>query len=104
MPDGSHLTDNQRNVQTLDSVNAEHHSIASMDRHSVDSCNYVSNQYEHQYHDSPDSRYKYRSSDMSTVAETVTHVSETDSSIAGQNYGSVGNSSVQNMGVQQNYQ
>ena len=103
MTDGTHLTDNQRTVNTMDSVNTEHNPLPPMDRHSVDSCNYVSNQFETQYHDSSDShRFKYRSS-LSTVAETVTHVSETDNSISGQNYGNVVSPSVANIAVQPNY-
>jgi len=121
MTDGSHLSENQRNVNSMHGqpVNSGHnssHQMQSMntnvnlDRHSVESCNYVSNQYEPQYHDSSDSqhRYKYRNSglstpNMTTVSETVTHVSETDNSISAQNnYGSVG-APVAAIGVQQNY-
>ncbi|CAG2181048.1 unnamed protein product, partial [Oppiella nova] len=101
MTDGSHLVPNQRNVTPMDShsVNSgqnSSNSMQSLDRHSVESCTYVSNQYEPQYHSSQEShRFKYRSSGLSSVAETVTHVSETDNSISGQNtYGSVGNLSV----------
>ncbi|CAG2108995.1 unnamed protein product [Medioppia subpectinata] len=106
MTDGSHLVPTQRNVTPMDSHSVNNgqnssNSIQSLDRHSVDSCNYVSNQYEPQYHSSSDShRFKYRSSGLSSVPETVTHVSETDNSISGQNsYGNVGNISV----PQQNY-
>lgn len=110
MTDERHLNENDRNVNQMhsESHNSGHnstHSINQMDRHSVESCNYVSNQYETQYHDSSDSqnRYKYRSSGLSTVSETVTHVSETDNSMNAQNnYGSVG-TSVTNINVQQNY-
>ncbi|XP_054159843.1 metacaspase-2-like [Oppia nitens] len=94
MPDNSHLVQNQRSVNPMES-----HSVNS-GQNAVESCNYVTNQYDNQYHSSNDShRYKYRSSGLSSVSETVTHVSETDSSLLGQNYGNVGN-----INVQQSYQ
>jgi hypothetical protein len=118
MTDGSHLGENQRNVNQMhsQSINNGHnssHSMTSMnanlERHSVDS-NYLTTHYEPQYHDSSDSqnRYKYRSSGLSntnitTVSETVTHVSETDNSLSGQNNFGTVDASVASINVPQNY-